>query len=184
MLPEQRGLISSWFSRFRRDKSGRHRSAPRKLLRCGLNTSRQTSIEQLEDRRVLTNTLYVDFGDRMGTGGITMTVAQWFNLGLTLKKGDVSWIHGPEFNFPDNRAVTFIPLRNANGFNALNFNLGTQPVTDPFQFQNGPPIPVSKLVQLETSILQILQREFAPFGILVEAAAAANAGEARYLGTE
>src|SRR5262249_55415189 len=60
MLPEQRGLLTNLLSRFRRDSRRARPTAGRKAHR------RQTSIEQLEDRRLLVSRVWLDFGDAYG----------------------------------------------------------------------------------------------------------------------
>src|SRR5437868_973553 len=66
MLPEQRGLLGSLFSRFRRD-AAKSRKRPRRGRPLGW----QTSIEELEDRRLLVSRVWLDFGDAFPgvTGG-------------------------------------------------------------------------------------------------------------------
>src|SRR4051812_21973005 len=123
MLPEQRGLLSSWVYRFRRRHSGR--SKVKHPSRTGLN---RLTVERLEDRRLLTNTLFIDFGDGLngGLGSLSMKVSEWFNLGLAVKQGGASWIHGPLFNYSGDPTVTFTGLRSIVQQQGLQFNVGVQ----------------------------------------------------------
>src|SRR3982751_5287223 len=60
MLPEQRGLLSSLFSRFRRDASS-NRKRPLRPARYG----RRSAVEELETRRLLVSRVFIDFGDNL-----------------------------------------------------------------------------------------------------------------------
>src|SRR4051812_11066454 len=56
MFPEHRSRFSSWLSGLRGSKQQRK-------SRCGRGFSRRTSIEDLEQRRLLVSRVFLDFGD-------------------------------------------------------------------------------------------------------------------------
>ena len=60
MLPEQRGLLSSLFSRFRRQRSGGRKHSPRTKP-----YGWRSSLEELEVRRLLVSRVFIDFGDNL-----------------------------------------------------------------------------------------------------------------------
>lgn len=178
MLPEQRGLLTSWFSslRSKRKHSGK---AARKRSQRGASFSRTRVIESLEDRRLLTGTVYVDFGTRLGSVSLPEntvgTTAGWNTWGFvpTGSGGGagISWAFGPQFNYAGNPTITYTPLRDVfaakQASEGFSFNLGQQPTNDPWQFQSGSQAPLSQLALLENSILQIIARTYAPFNISI-----------------
>src|SRR5262245_33071339 len=64
MLPEQRGLLTNLFSRFRRDNRRARSASGRK------GHGRSMAVEQLEDRRLLVTRVWLDFGDGYATGAM------------------------------------------------------------------------------------------------------------------
>jgi hypothetical protein len=165
MLPEQRGLLANLFSRFRSPQRTRR-------TKTGIGTGRKRDfkriahLETLEERRVLT-TIYIDFGDRLGT--LTTSDAAWSTYGLTVPQGQESWIQGPEFGFAAGTQITFQPFGNIVPAQILNaFQVGPDPATDPFEFNAGVEPPISKVAQMEDSIFEMIERQFAPFDVTVE----------------
>ena len=169
MLPEQRGLLSSWFSRLTSRGGPKASARKRKQLRT-------TCMESLEERRVLT-TLYVDFGDLMPT--LSQAESAWATYGITPPNNQASWIQGPQFNIGGNPQITYTSLRNvlndpANAAIVNTFDPGPDPATDPYQFNAGAEPPIDKISAIELSITEMLTRQFAPFNISVVAASARN----------
>src|SRR6476659_4367279 len=152
MLPEQRGLLMSWFSRLRR--SSARRSAPP----CRRNIRPWSAhLEPLEERRMLVANLYVDFGDLLPT--LTQNVGQWATYGLTVPRNQASWIQGPDFPFANNVAVTYESFRTVMSRPQYRpildaFDPGPSPAGDPFEFEVGPEPPIDKISAIETSIIE------------------------------
>src|SRR5215831_5995608 len=174
MLPEQRGILSGFFSRFRSSKSNKSPKARRQKPHYG----HQPTMEQLEDRRLLTGNLYVDFGGRLGD--VTMSEGAWSTLGLAVPANQQSWIFGPLFPYAGNPNITYTPFANTlpPGFQ---FDPGPDPAEDPWEFETGPELPLDTVTAMENSIMEILQREFAPFNINVVQADVQSMGAARNL---
>ncbi len=131
---------------------------------------------ELEDRRVLTANLYVDFGTLLGSQTLAETTQAgttgWSTLGQAAPtNGGVNWVFGPEFPYAGNPQITYTPfgtvVNNAvsRGFT---FDPGPDPANDPFEFETGPELPIDTTAALETSVMQELTRMYAPFDIQVE----------------
>ncbi len=175
MLPQQRGMLSSWFSS---PSDGKRRRSVGKSLRRKRGYSRQTCVESLEQRLALTNTLYIDFGDNMNATTMqentTPTTAGWNTFGYLAPdtptgSPGTSWLLGPQFTYAGNPNITYTPLQTVFSDKGMVFNIGQQPSNDPFQFQTGPQAQVSQYALFESSITQMLTRMFAPFNIQVVA---------------
>jgi hypothetical protein len=149
--------------------SGRSRNALRPVPRTR-RRHRQMQMESLEDRRVLTSNLYIDFGDSFPIGGFDLTAQQ---LRDTFANGG---IQGPDIVYAPIQATDNIRLGSlqstltaANGAGEnVDYNadgtFNSQDYTD-----------------LRASILSVVQRIYAPFDINVVAAPAlANATSAAY----
>jgi FG-GAP-like repeat/FG-GAP repeat len=177
MLPEQRGLLSSWINRFRRSRRKR-----REIVRYRNVRARSPWLELLEDRSLLTATVYVDFGDRFNDD--THTVAEWATYGLAVPQGQASWITGPDFPFGNNVAITYVPFRTvmqraANQPLVTAFDPGPNANEDPFEFSAGPLPPIDKIAAMEDSIFEMITREFAPFDMTVTSVTATNLAAVR-----
>src|SRR5262245_30623980 len=99
MLPEQRGMLSSLSAWFRSKRQGSV-----KLPRKSATRTRRARLERMEERAMLTATMYVDFGDQLGT--LTQSTLNWSTYGLNVPNGEASWIEGPVFPYNANVAVT------------------------------------------------------------------------------
>ncbi len=64
MLPDQRGLISSWLSS---ERGGKRRQVFSKSARNHGGRHRRSRVEHLEPRHLLTANLYVDFGNLLSS---------------------------------------------------------------------------------------------------------------------
>jgi hypothetical protein len=168
MLPEQRGLLSSFKSWLRGSTPSKTRAKRAKARH------RSPQLEALEPRQVLTATIYVDFGDRLGTQ--THTESEWANLQLAVPMNQVSWINGPEFPYANNPMIQYTPFDVPQNFP---IDFGPNFGGEPWEFETGPELPISKEDAAQISIIDTLQRMFAPFNIQVVEAAAANLGEVR-----
>lgn len=89
MRPSLLRRLQTFFSSSPASHQPRHRRRPR--------------VELLEDRLVLTSTLYVDFGDRFPVGGMTGTVDELINT----TAGNNPAVNGPDFTFAFNPTDTF-----------------------------------------------------------------------------
>ncbi len=141
-MVQQRSSGMSWGSKFGGNKRGGRKAARGRLAahpRC---------IELLEQRILLTNTLYLDFGDAL-SGGITLqehttpSTAGWDTWGYLPPDNagggaGVAWLNGPNFTYAPNLAITYTPLQTVFNDKGVVFNIGQQPTNDPFQFQSGP----------------------------------------------
>ncbi|HEY2759095.1 MAG TPA: hypothetical protein VGI75_00090, partial [Pirellulales bacterium] len=133
---------------------------------------------------MLTNTLYVDFGTRLGTKSmpeVTLgNTGGWDTFGYvppnTQNVITKNWVYGPDFNFAGNPTITYTPLQDVFNTKDVPFQIGQQPVDDPFQFQSGSQAPLSQIDLLEGSILQMLRRMYAPFDIQVVEAQSTGMG--------
>jgi hypothetical protein len=168
MLPEQRGILSSL-------KSWLRGSTPsRKSGKWAKQRHRCAHLEALEPRQVLTATIYVDFGDRLGTEA--HTESEWLNLGLTVPQNQASWIQGPVFPYAGNPTVTYTPFRMDQDFP---IDFGPNFGGEPWEFETGPEPPISKEAAAQLAVVQTLQRMFAPFNIRVTSATATNLADVR-----
>jgi len=179
MLPEQRGLLVSWFSQFRTKRKQGDKAA-RKRTQRGASFSRNRTVESLEDRRMLTNTIYVDFGTRLSA--TTMAESAIGNTGGWNTFGynpagtfGGNWVFGPDFNIAGNPQITYTPLRDV--FNAkadpnvtapFSFLLGSQQQNFPWEDQTGTHQPPSQLDALENSIMNMIAQAYAPFNVSVQ----------------
>ncbi|HZZ28748.1 MAG TPA: hypothetical protein VFE46_12165 [Pirellulales bacterium] len=186
MLPEQRGLLTSFFNRFRsKRRSGCNTASSSKRRKQGF--ARLTQLESLEDRRMLTATLYVDFGQRLGNVSLPEDTvvdgaAGWSTLGLAITANNpVDWVFGPEFPYAGNPTITYTPLNIPQNLPTSVFDPGPDPAGSPIQFPIGPTLPLSVQAAVENSILEILAREVAPFDMNVELATSPNLAAARAL---
>ncbi len=178
MLPEQRGVLGTFLSRFKNGKTRKSRGHARRTRR-GFDAA---PIEQLEPRCVLTNTLYVNFGEGFDAATtLKLTQTEWQDLGLDVpnpatnwisdpnRLGQGSWIVGP-FNdaasYSGNPMITYTPFNTIVTNDKITWTSGTQPANDPYQ-TTGNAAANNSTKQLEQSIMQILRREFAPFNIAV-----------------
>ena len=80
MLPEQVGLLASFFSRSRRNAATRTKTTPaREQSIC----ARSVSVEQLEDRRLLVSRVFLDFGDAFPVAPPVAHLPVFSRLGYT-----------------------------------------------------------------------------------------------------
>jgi hypothetical protein len=106
-------------------------------------------VEALEDRTLLTTTVYLDFGERFPAAGLTMTVQQ---LRDTLRGPDLT----PGLQNSD--TLTFTPLANL-----VNFDYNGDGLTN-----------AADVADLRSAVVSLVQRYFAPFDVNVVTAAASN----------
>ncbi|HTQ39948.1 MAG TPA: hypothetical protein VMJ32_13045, partial [Pirellulales bacterium] len=181
MLPEQRGLLASWFNRFRTSRRARRKGRGRLQ-----GFTRLAQVESLEDRRLLTNTVFVDFGTRLNT--VTMpedTVGNaggWDTWGYVPPNNGVNWVFGPEFNVAGNPNITYTPLRTLFANKGVSFNLSQMQTDFPWEYQTGTQTPLSQLDLLEGSIMNMLTQMFLPFNITVEEVTSTHFGSVNVTG--
>jgi hypothetical protein len=143
--------MAFWTRRIERSKSGSHRK------QVALNR-RRLNVEALEDRILLTSTLFVDFGDGFvdpdGLGPLgpqlSMTVQQ---LRQTLSNGG---IQGPDLRsyYADTAAIAFKPLASV-----VNFDYNGDSVVDG-----------GDVFDLKSDVMNLIRRSYEPFNIdVVEA---------------
>lgn len=182
MLPEQRGLLASWFSQLRYKRSDGNKA--RRHARRGGQFARSYGVESLEDRRMLTNTVYVDFGTLLSTTTMQENAVGssggWNTFGYSPTNNGQNWVFGPNFNIAGNPQITYTPLATlfdqkadtAEGeqqgiLNPVSFNLGQVPSDFPGHYQTGTTTPLSQLDLLENSIMDIITQMYLPFNVTV-----------------
>lgn len=128
------------------------RKNPRKTSRKSPRKSRALRmLEPLEDRRMMTTTLFLDFGEGFGSGGLTMTAGQ---LRDTLTGPDIIDDGSPKMTA--STPLRFDSLADVVSSQQIDFD-GTGGNGDNADFQ-----------ALKSSIVTIVERQFAPFDVSVE----------------
>jgi hypothetical protein len=155
----------NWFSRFRRG-----RIAPRKSTR-DRSRIRKRAIETLEDRTMLKATLYVDFG--AGFNGGTMDVEADI-LGSVPNNGmPTMGLNGPDFVTPGfdtlqlYSATDTITLQSLNSIVLPRGNNGANPQGQSIDFDGNGTANNADYAALHDSVLNILNRIFAPLDVTV-----------------
>jgi len=177
MLPEQRGMLSNLFSRFRLKQRGSV-----KLPSKSTGRVRRARIERMEERAMLTATMYVDFGNQLGT--LTQSTGAWSTYGVNVPAGEASWIEGPLFPYNAGVAVTYQPFANIVPQQLINEfapEVGPNFNDTPYRYVAGPLPPISVVSAMETSILEIIARQMAPYNITVVSSAATSMANVRAL---
>jgi hypothetical protein len=138
----------SWFSRLRGNKAKRkslsHRAGYR-IAKC----------ELLEERKLLTTTLYVDFGAGFSNGRLRMTVDELLNN-----------ISGPDLNFPPtilpNDTLQFESMKSYMARNLVDFD------------GKGAKGDASDYTALRNSVMDVVRRQYEPFDVVVKEAKATS----------
>ncbi len=168
MLPEQKGLLSSLFSRFRQSRAT-SRKAPRKVRGFG----RSLQLEELEPRRLLISRVFLDFGEGF-TAPTTGPYAGWGTM-LGLQPGalhDALVGTGAGANVPGGNnifeeflgiianGVTVNPAYNMVDFSDL-LTLGSPDLAAP-----NPVVPTDPIT-MELAITHQIEQALEPFDIQV-----------------
>ena len=141
-------MVASWFgSRSRKTRSRKG------FLRQAVGSARKMVVERLEDRVLLTSTLYVDFGDRFPVAGLTGTVGT-LRTATSGVAGDPA-VAGPNMDKDMNGDFTGAATDDEDGFTMLPFATS---------FANGGSY-TGGLTQLRADIMSFVRRFYEPYDI-------------------
>jgi hypothetical protein len=142
--------------------------APRRFSRSSLY--RRLGIEIMEDRRMLTANLFLDFGDSFPTGGFTITAE---DMQDTFAAGGVQ---GPDFLAA---GATSDPVVAGS---LLTFNSLSTLLASAFDYNSDGSTNAQDYQDLRADVVQLVQRYYAPFDVNVQIAPALpNGTSAAYL---
>src|SRR6185436_9983063 len=111
-------------------------------------------IELLERRRLLTSTVYLDFGDNFPAGGLQMSA-------LTLRTTfGASGLQGPDVRQADNAST---PMVNEAIVDATNLNFAPTSPLVTFDYDNNSTVNNADYTTLRANVLSLVQRYYAPF---------------------
>jgi subtilisin-like proprotein convertase family protein len=138
-------------------------SSPSRLRPVTRNRRRHLSAEALDQRRMLTSQIYLDFGDAFPTGGLAMTAA---DLSGTLGAGG---LQGPDLAAAGLAPTT--PIRFSSPSSLITFDYNQNGVTNSQDYAD-----------LKASVLSLMQRYYAGLDANVQIAPTLNStSSAAYL---
>jgi hypothetical protein len=142
--------------------------SPRRLSRSSLY--RRLGLEVMEDRRMLTANLFLDFGDSFPAGGFTITAD---DMQDTFAAGG---IQGPNF-LGDGATADPVVAGSLLTFNSLSTLIASA-----FDYNNDGATTAQDYQDLRADVVQLVQRYYAPFDVNVQVAPPlANGSSAAYL---